>query len=249
MSSGRYEWRRMPERMELEPNRAHVVRFRLDLPESKIGSLAGLLDEDESCRADRFRFARLRRRFVAAHGGLRRLLGIALDQDPAVIRFETGPQGKPFLAVSGEMDLQFNLSHSENLALVAVTTGQAVGIDLELKKGDLDLLGTARTCFADRELARLEAEAEAIRSDVFYSYWTCKEAYIKARGGGLSIPLKAFAIGDLTPGDGWRPVIGSSASTPDWHVCELSPEQDFAAALCVRGRLSAVDCWDWSWDS
>lgn len=175
---------------------ASLSVWRVDLSSVVLAErLFVLLDADERARAERYARPELRRRFVIAHAVLRIVLGEALGQSPQQVGFGYNPWGKP--QVAGCADLTFNLSHSGDMALCALGPPGELGVDVEYLErsrtlGTLDL--------AQRFFAREEYEAIAVlpvgrqRDQVFTRYWTRKEAYIKAKGLGLSLPLQDFCI-------------------------------------------------------
>lgn len=188
--------------------------------------------------------AALRRRYANAHAQMRHILALFLDCSPGAIRYTRGPQGKPALEQEGL--LRFNLSHSEGIGLLAVCLGQETGVDVEFPRENIDLTAIARRFFAPIEAETIIALPPADRQRAFLACWTRKEAYIKLLGGGLSIPLDGFAV-SVHPG---KPVsIHDTASDSPITSCslyEIDPGSGCAAALAVSGRLSAIDCWDWS---
>ena len=143
--------------------------------------LAAGLSEDEGARAARFVFARDTRRFVVARSALRALLAGYLDVTAAALAFAYGPHGKPALD-GGRAVLGFNLSHSGEVAVVAVGWDRALGVDVELWRPLPDLVALAARSFAPRELAVLDALPETERPEAFFRCWTRKEAFIKATG-------------------------------------------------------------------
>ncbi len=149
------------------------------------------LSGDERERAQKFRFPIHRTRFIAARHALRTVLGRYLDRTPASIRFAYGPHGKPF--VSG-VPLSFNLSHSAGKALLAVCWKRHLGVDLEQMRPAADLSALAERYFAPAEADEIRTMPSAEQVDAFYRCWTRKEAYIKARGEGLAIPLDSFTV-------------------------------------------------------
>src|SRR5262249_8152166 len=151
--------------------------------------LVRLLSPAELQRAERHRFLDHRRRYAIGHGALRALLGGYAGVDPTRLAFRAGPRGKPYL--EHPHDLYFNLSHSGQLALVAVSRSE-VGVDLEKVRHLESLLDIARRHFSPTEFAVLEGATEDARLDLFYRCWTRKEAYIKAVGEGLAMSLDGF---------------------------------------------------------
>jgi len=152
-----------------------------------------LLDDDERARAARFVFERDRRRFVAAHAGLRRLLGERVGVDPAALRFESGEFGKPRLR--DEPGCTFSLSHSGDEALVALHDSGDIGVDLEALGSTRDIEGLARHCLTQVELVGFDATPEAERELAFLRAWTRKEACLKALGSGLQIAPSTVETG------------------------------------------------------
>lgn len=193
---------------------------------------AALLCKAEVQRLERFRFADHRRRYQIGHGALRTILGGYLDKDPRDFEFAQGPRGKPYLAEAGPF---FNLSHSGKLALIGVSMVE-LGLDCE-KVRHLESLGEiARKHFSESEFAALDALQGDARELAFYRCWTRKEAYIKAVGDGLQLPLDSFRV-TLLPGE---PAALLSASDPAaihrWAFHHFEPAEGYAGALAVNGR-------------
>jgi len=187
--------------------------------EAEAAGVAGHLAADERARAARFRVDAPRRRYVAARGLLRRLLGGCLEVPAERIEIAPGPNGKPVLADGG---LQFSVSHSGDWVLVAIASDRPLGADVEEIRATPDLLDLARRYFAAEEVLALEGLAAGERPAAFFELWTCKEACLKVHGeglgGGLARPLRAFAplvarrldvapgycAALAAPGDDWR---------------------------------------------
>jgi 4'-phosphopantetheinyl transferase len=225
----------------------HVWQVRLDGSDHEL-SLAGLsralLSDDESRRADRFRFARDRRRFIAARAALRRILSGYLLCDAAELRFEYAEHGKPGLAypVSG---IRFNVSHSDNLALLAVVSEREIGVDVEQIRADVETDTLAERFFSVAERVALRGLDESARVAAFFRCWTCKEAYLKAKGFGLSVALDSFDVSV-------RPEEAASllATRPEseeaarWALQSISTLPGFAAAVAVErpvGRVKTLE--------
>ena len=238
-------WLAAPEAYEIKSNEVHVWRFPLDTDES---AFAPLLDETECERARRFRFAVHAKRFVVRHGRLRLLLGAYLGRSPASIRFTYGPQGKPELADPESDDvLRFNLSHSDGLVLLALSRGRRLGVDIERLRPEMIDEKIPEQFFSPCEVAVLRALPEADQVVAFFNCWTRKEAYIKAIGLGLSLPLDSFDV-SLAPGApvallGTRPDKREAAR---WSMTALLPGDGFAGALAVEGGDWRLSCWQTS---
>jgi len=236
---GSAPWQAWPGgRPALAEGEVHVWRAPLDLPSEAREPLAGTLAPDELARAARFRSPRDRDRSVAARGILRALLGRCLDVAPASLRFGYGPHGKPSLAIGGApaADIRFNVTHAGGQALYAVARGREVGIDLEPIRDLPDADEVAARFFSPREAAALRALPPERRMAGFFACWTRKEAYVKARGAGLALPLASFSVAV----DPERPAALLAAAAPDgdddrWSLHDLRPGAGLAAALAVEG--------------
>ena len=218
----------------------HVVSVPLD--DLMPGALE-VLDDDERARAARFVFDRHRSRFIAAHACLRLLLGQYIGQAPAALRFTAGARGKPRLLDEGT-DVRFNLSHSGDRALIAVSVGIEVGVDIEQARPEA-LLDLARRFFAPGEVAALEALPMAEQPGAFVRGWTRKEAFIKALGDGLSFPLDQFEV-SLAP-DAAGQLLRSCGSDVDatarWRLVSLAAPPGYAAAVAAEGADWHVVQW------
>ncbi|HET8672337.1 MAG TPA: 4'-phosphopantetheinyl transferase superfamily protein [Thermoleophilaceae bacterium] len=210
---------------------AHVYFAPLDRP---VFGAATTLSDDERARAARFHFDRDRRRFIAGRALLRSLLGNYLETPPHKVAFRYDPNGKPRLT-GGE--LSFNVSHSHSAAVFAFTSERGIGVDIERHPAPDDGDAVARHFFAAAEVTMLDSLPAAARSAAFLRCWTRKEAYIKARGDGLSLPLDSFEV-SLAPGAG--PAL--LATRPDpveagrWSLVDLSRHcPGYVAALAFEG--------------
>ena len=196
---------------------------------------ARLLSPDELAKADRFHFARDRIAYVTARNWLRRVLGTYLGREPASLRFAYGEAGKPELAGERAGDLRFNLSHSGDRALLAVTRGREVGIDVELVRTvETDL---ADTFFAAGELQALSLLRGAEWQAAFFRCWTRKEAYLKALGAGMSLRLDGFEV-SLAPGSpaSLVRVLSDATEAARWQMEDEPVGEDYAAALASPTR-------------
>ena len=213
----------------------HIWRLRLDPDTSTVAMLGRSLSADEHDRAERCRHPDDVRRFRVARGALRALIARYLETDPAAIQFEYGPHGKPALARdSAVIDLQFNLSHSGDVALVAFCVGCPLGVDLEHAERSVDALALAGRYGSPRECAMLQALDAGQRPRRFIELWTCKEAWLKAAGLGIGAGLAALEI-ELGTG---RPCISRLPSAggdiDHWSIALLEPEDGFVAAIVLH---------------
>jgi 4'-phosphopantetheinyl transferase len=231
-----------PERLELEGNEIHVWRAHLDCDETVLAQLEGTLASDEKARADRFVFQRDRNAFVATRGILRELLGRYVNRAAAHLEFDYGAQGKPALrSESSQKSVQFNVSHSHGVALLAFALGRQVGVDVELVRPDFAGEKIAERFFSPQEVTELRSLPPLLQDEGFFLCWTRKEAYIKARGEGLQIPLQSFHV-SLTPG---KPANLQAADSSRWSLRSLRPDPRYVAALVGEGRDWHLRGWEW----
>jgi 4'-phosphopantetheinyl transferase len=206
-----------------------VSRLRLNR-----GDLDNLLSADELERMNRFRFEADRNNFLFCRTVLRILLASYLGASPAELRFAYSSHGKPSLAGSADT-IEFNLSHSENQLLIAVVRGRKVGVDIEKADPDLKLMEVAQRFFSPAELRKLAAQPVQARPRLFYSYWTLKEAWLKARGDGLSFPLSGFDVCDRTESGEVKLVTRpDSREASKWSIVPIAAAEGFSAAVAVE---------------
>jgi len=223
---------------EIPRDEVHVWQVELTAVRSAEARWREIISDDEQTRADRFRFAIDRQNFTAARALLRILLGAYAGLAPKAVTFSYGEQGKPSLNTREQNErVEFNLSHSGEIALLAFARGRAVGVDIERIRENLEPEKIARRFFSQREQKELSALPPSERYVGFFRCWTRKEAYIKARGTGLALPLDGFDV-SLKPGE---PNALLEARTPDtditaWPLGELAVADGYVAALCVQGN-------------
>jgi 4'-phosphopantetheinyl transferase len=250
-SAAACSWEPAPPRPQLHGEEVHVWRATLARPPAEVEALKRLLSEDELLRAERFRFERDRASFVVARGTLRELLSLYLGSPPRLLRFGYNAYGKPELTgAPGEKSLRFNLSHAGGLALYAVVAGREVGVDVEAVREDVPCEELAERFFSPWERAALLALPARDRTQAFFQCWARKEAYIKARGEGLSLPLDSFDV-SLAPGEP-AALLAARDERPGaacWELRELRPGPGYAAAVAVEGGGWRLRCWRWPADN
>jgi 4'-phosphopantetheinyl transferase len=246
-------WEPAPGKPLLLEHEIHVWCASLDQEPSRVEAFFHTLSADEQERAGRFYFERDRRHYTVGRGVLRHILGRYLALEPQELVFSYGPKGKPSLAQelvktsSTVRDLRFNLSHSGGLALYACTYGRDIGVDIEQWRELEDAERIATRFFAAAEVRVFSALPMPDKMQGFFNCWTRKEAYIKATGDGLSMPLDCFEV-SLIPGEPARflRVNGDPTETVRWSLRELYPAPGYVAAVCVEGQGWALQCWRWS---
>jgi 4'-phosphopantetheinyl transferase len=238
-------WRKPPHSFHLSEAEVHVWRTELDPPAEDVERHEQTLTPDELARADRFYFPRDRRQFIVARGVLRALLGAYLGIPPDQVRFRYAPQGKPALDTDAmEMGgrLQFNLSHSGTLALFAFVRRRQIGVDLESVHREVSVDQISNRFFTPREITALRSLPEDDRREAFFRAWTRKEAYIKARGEGLSLGLDQIdvspALGEPTE---FVRLPDLSGGAEGWSLHDLQPGPGYIGALAVEGRRLNVN--------
>jgi 4'-phosphopantetheinyl transferase len=220
-------------RVDLEAIRANESRWQ------------EVLCSDELTRASRFHFPRDRQRFVAARALLRIILSAYLATDPNQLRFSYSNKEKPSLGPAhAESGVKFNVSHSGGIALLAFTRRRDIGVDVEQVRRDFDLEAIARRFFSADEQKQLAAAPAEEKPEAFFRCWTRKEAYIKATGEGLSLPLSQFDV-SLEVGEKNALLVtrpdGSEAGR--WLLQEVPGGPGHVAALCVRGQDWKLTGW------
>jgi len=240
-------WRAPPEPLELAAGEIHVWRASLLVDAEEIARLKPLLSPDEAARAERFRFEKDNSALIARRAILRLILGRYLEQEAVRQPFEINAYGKPRIpkGMPGE-DLRFNSSHSSGIALFAVALARELGVDIESVRPNIDYIGIAERFFSEQEQATLLALPEDAQQEAFFACWSRKEAYVKARGMGLSIPLNQFDVA-FAPGEPARLI--ATRDNPEeaarWSMYDLQPGEGFAGALVAEGQAANVKCWQW----
>ncbi|MBC8123370.1 MAG: 4'-phosphopantetheinyl transferase superfamily protein [Gemmatimonadaceae bacterium] len=213
----------------------------LDVVETRVAALWALLSPDEQARAERFYSERHQTRFIVCRGALRELLGQYLGCSACELGFEYGLHGKPGLnARQNPADLRFNLSHSEGLAVIALTGCRDIGVDVEQVR-PINGMAIAGRYFSDAEIRQLRQLPLQWHQEAFFSCWTAKEAYIKARGDGLSFALKDFDVStDPRQAPRMLKIQGSSAAANHWVLHRMLPQPGFIATLALEAPLGKV---------
>jgi 4'-phosphopantetheinyl transferase len=218
--------------MELARDEVHCWYLRLDVSAGTCAELSSTLSPDERIRSARMRSPQLQQRFIAAHGGLRELLGRYLEAHPSEVGFVHNEFGKPALSGRFGGRLTFNLSHSADLALIGIAADAEIGVDVEQIRDEPDFTEIAQWLFAAAEVEELNRLPSERRTWAFLSSWTKKEAYAKARGEGLG-------------------ATNEIARPAGWSLYSLQPGPGYVGALAVEGsgwrvtqRVASLDAQD-----
>lgn len=237
-------WPELTNPPELLPDEAHAWAVRLVLDEAAWQALWATLSTEERERAKEFRFDEPRRKFVAARGTLRTLLGKYLNEPPDKIEITLDDRGKPRLGIEyATTNVQFNLSHSGDLALIVMATGCEVGIDVEQVRDVSKLEQIARRYFHPAEVEAILSTATDARNDAFLRCWTMKEAVLKAYGLGIAKGLDAFQVPLSDPFEGWLDLsmLNLDHGSQCW-VRQIVPSDGYVAAVACVGSQCRVRC-------
>lgn len=220
----------------------HIWRASLDGPLEELADYFDLLSPEEKDRAERYYFERDRNRYIVGRGLLRRLLSGYLGIEASRIEFVYGPYGKPAVATDSKNKLlQFNLSHSNDQALYIFGWDRLVGIDLEHIRPMQDADDFAAQFFSARETALINSLSGDQKWDAFFKFWTCKEAFLKANGSGLTTPLSEVEIAlDVRGSARLISIGGDSAQAANWRLDTFNTVVGYQAAVAVEGHGGEV---------
>jgi 4'-phosphopantetheinyl transferase len=231
----------------LTANSVHIWRASLGIGPEAAERLARTLSEDETSRADRFILKGDRDSFIASHGMLRELLSLYLGCDPGAVQYVFGQHGKPAVSSPGHVHpVRFNLSHSHGIAVVAIARDRELGVDVEKIRPQLASAAIAERYFSPEEVVELRNLPADQHAEGFFLCWTRKEAYVKALGEGLRLPLDGFSV-SLTPGE---PAKLQTHDTQRWKIQSFEPsmlpESRYVAAVVCEGTDWTAEYLDWT---
>lgn len=244
MDTSETAWSLHPEDWALQPHHVDIWRIHLDLSFDPAGSPESVLSVEETQRAEKFHFPRDKNRFILAHRSLREILARYLNRKPEQLDFSSNKYGKPFLP---GCNFQFNLSHSGTFALLAVSPVHKVGIDVEQVRPDVEMDNLGRRFFSQSENSELMSILPEVRMTAFYRCWTLKEAYIKAHGLGLSLPLDSFDVSLISTKTGFlKATRPDSEEASRWTLTPLEVHPGYAGAVAVENTDPEFRYWDWN---
>lgn len=233
----------------LANNQVHIWRTSLDFSTAKVNQLATFLSIDELARANRFHFPEHKKRFIAARGILRQLLGNYMQISPDKLKFEYGYQGKPRLATSmGNSSLQFNVSHSFKYALYGFANHHLVGIDIEFLREMKDPVELAKRFFSNREYQLIvDLTNKEQQQKFFFKLWTAKEAYLKALGTGLSSSLTDIEISLDGANTKLLAIRGNTTTVNNWSMYHFVPAANYIAVIIINTQIpkQQINFWNW----
>lgn len=225
---------------EVSGSSIHIWQFPLALSGTSLNDFTALLSEDERARRSRFRFEKDARSFTVARASVRSILGGYIGSRGHDLRFDYSHHGKPALSDVSN-DIRFSISHSGDLAMLAVTRGSEVGVDLELIRDNIEIDQLAARYFSEQEGASLRKLSDGERMRAFFRCWTCKEAFLKAQGLGLSRSLGSFDV-EVNPDLPARLLATrpNSEEAALWSLHDISAQDNYAAAVAWEGSISWI---------
>ena len=238
-------WRIELDQPLLSEDEIHIWAACIDVAPTVSAALAVSLSEEERTRANRFRFRQHQSRFIAGRGLLRAIVSHYLQIEPARVEFKYNSEGKPELTRPFDgSGIHFNLTHSEDLVLIAVTTIGPVGIDVERVRVNKDAKELVNWFCSPRERELFETLAAQEKQLAFFNLWTRKEALLKATGEGIAQLLSQVEV-TFRPGEPARfiAVSGDSERGSRWSVYNLSPAPHFVAAVVIQTEDAQLRLW------
>jgi 4'-phosphopantetheinyl transferase len=231
--------------LKLPEDEVHVWRADLEAIRGAEPRWREILSSEELKRAARFHFVADRQRFIAARALLRTILAAYLSRDPKDLSFVYSQKQKPSLGEKhASSGIAFNISHSGGVALLAFARKREIGVDVEQVRTDVEVETIAGRFFSTHEQQQLAAVPQEKKCESFFRCWTRKEAYIKATGDGLSLPLHQFDVSVLSEtGDALLATRPNSSEAAEWSLREVPAGLGYVAALCVRGREWRLKDW------
>ncbi len=239
-------WTTPPDKISLPERTVDIWRIPLQANDESIKMCRARLSPDEIVRANRFLKEIHRQRYILGRGKLRQLLARYREADPAELRFRYSDHGKPDLTESGDgRRLRFNLSHSADMAVAAVVWDNEIGIDIEFMRSNVDFLKLANRFFAKSEAEAMRETPTGQRKEMFFRIWTRKEAYIKAHGEGLSLPLDEF---EVSTGADEPPALLQTHFDPEdknrWSLAAIEIKDGYQCTLACEGSAHPLRFWD-----
>jgi len=233
--------------LKLGSDEIHIWMAVLDQPVSRLHRFVQTLSVEERIRAERYHFERDRENFIARRGILRVILGFYLNVESSLLAFRYGKNGKPELTDTfGDGTIHFNLSHSDGVALFAFARDREIGVDIEEIRDISDMEEIVGRFFCGRENEVYRSLGESQKREAFFNGWTCKEAFVKAVGDGLSRPLNQFDV-SLLPGEPAKllRVEGDTGEASRWSIQDLKPAPNYVGAFAVKTHRYETKCWRW----
>lgn len=241
----------LPKHLSIPFTEVHVWKVKLDLSPTQRLAVEEALTDDERERAGRIKMRGARQSWIATRAALRLILGRYVDVQPRELVFDTEPFGKPYLSrPATDPPLTFNVAHSGSFALCAIGVSRRIGVDIELIRPRIDYKTLMKRICSHEERRWMETIPERDRLVAFFTYWTCKEAYVKAIGQGLRFPFSAISVTFRANGSPtFARIDGDAEQASQWSLYAWSPVSSYLAALVAEGEDWQSRCWDWNWEA
>ncbi|MEO9892384.1 4'-phosphopantetheinyl transferase superfamily protein [Aurantibacter sp.] len=221
----------------------HIWNFKAIKDEPKLHILSKTLSADEHLRASKYRFEKDRAVYITARYLLRTLISSYLEINPKEIVFDYSEYDKP--TYLGNIELDFNVSHSGNRIIIGLAKQQIIGVDIEKIKNDFNPIELANNVFSNDEINALSEYNGEELYRAFYRGWTRKESFIKAVGEGLSYPLKSFSVTiDNDETASFLSINNENESNQSWHLHSFIPSEGFIAAITTKGNPKKIEFFD-----
>lgn len=236
-------WHPTPDSLNLSHENIDVWLCDLKKLSNNIDEFYSVLSEDEQERAEKLKIEDKRHQYIITRGSLRKCLGLLTEADPTVFKFKYLKHGKPVLEESSQYaDISFNVSHSNDIALVAISRKQNIGIDVEKINYETDHQALVTRFFSKAEQAEFNTYSESTKAKAFCACWTRKESFIKATGDGVTYGLDTFDI-TVDPEEQKPTITLHKASTETWSALNLPINDDYMACLASNTDTINVRCW------
>ena len=226
-------WQKTAVPPQLQAGELHIWKIELDYDSGHWQPLMALLSNDEQIKADSFRFEKLRLRYIAGRAALRKLLGGYIGCETEAVSFVYNDYGKPSLQ-DVDSGLRFNVSHSGEIMLAAFALNSKIGIDIEAIQQNIDCMDICQCWFSVQESNALRNLPEEKRIGAFFRVWTRKEAYIKARGIGLSYPLNRFSVSLDETAPALLEHQDCSQEMKSWQIYNIEVSSAYSAAIVIE---------------
>jgi 4'-phosphopantetheinyl transferase len=237
----RYKWSSPPDVVYLQCDEVHLWRAFLDA-DLRLPPVETDLSSDELNRAARLAFPRDRYRLTARRQILRDILGKYLRRAASQVSFIYESEGKPEVSLTAsDPPIRFNVSHSHGLAMYAIALHREIGLDIEAIRPDVPFRELASQFFTCTEMSEFQSIPDDKQSEAFFRWWSRKEAYVKAVGRGLSLPLNSFDV-SVSPE---APAYLHSRDSGRWTIRDFQPEDGYAGAVVVEGKEFTLQLWNY----
>lgn len=238
-------WQSPPNIILLKTNEIHI--WRAFISSDQVENYKNLLTDEEMYRAGKYFFERDRQRYILSRGILKKLLSSYAKVKPENIQFIYNKYGKPYLNMpSRSVEIQFNISHSEDIILLAFTYGHKIGIDIEYQRAEFADMKIAEHFFSPAEISALAMLPDNMRKKAFFECWTRKEAFIKAKGQGLTIPLDGFEV-SVMPDEPAQllNIYDDPEEVKRWMMMNIETGGNYCGALVTESDTYSVFFYDW----